>query len=356
MKHKIIGLLIILGILGGLVWFFWIKKEESPDNIIKLYGNVDIRQLNLGFRVSGKLQEMIPEEGDPVEANSVIAILDREPYQDEVNQLEAQIEVDQARLNELLAGTRQEEKGQARAIVEEREASLQNTLSILEKYEKGVEAGVVSKQQYDTAKNQKDQAEASLKAAKQSLKQAINGPRIQDIQAARATLKATKARLDKAINNMSYTILEAPSDAVILTRVKEPGAVVMTGETIYTLSINSPKWIQSYIEEEKLGRIAPGMPVEIKTDSYPDKIYKGQVGFISPVAEFTPKSVETEELRTSLVYRVRFVVKDKENELRQGMPVTAYIYPEQQKTKPANTKNNTSRKKQTNDPNTGQSQ
>jgi HlyD family secretion protein len=331
MKHKLIITIILLGVISGIAWFHYFKTEQKDDKTIKLTGNVDIRQVDLSFRVNGRIDKMIPEEGDSVSAGQVIAMLDKEPYQDEVNQAKASLKVQQARLNELLAGTRYERIKQAKARVEELKANLENLKTISDKYNRGFEAGVISKQQQETSELQIKEAEARLKLANDQLEEAINGPRKQDIDAARASVEAARATLDQTERQYSYTVLDVPSDSVILTRVKEPGAVVQPGETVYTLSINSPKWVKSYIDETRLGKIYPGMQAKISTDSYPDKTYEGQIGFISPEAEFTPKSVETEELRTSLVYRLRVIVQDPENQLRQGMPVTVRLYPDKQK-------------------------
>ena len=112
---------------------------------------------------------------------------------------------------------------------------------------------------------------------------------------------------------------------MILTRIQEPGAIVAEGAPVYTLSLTAPVWVRTYVAEPDLGRIHPGMPAAVTTDSAPDKVYAGQIGFISPVAEFTPKTVETTSLRTDLVYRLRVIVDNPDNGLRQGMPVTVTL-------------------------------
>ena len=106
------------------------------------------------------------------------------------------------------------------------------------------------------------------------------------------------------------------------TRARERGAIVSPGETVFTLTLSSPVWVRTYVNETDLGRVQPDMPAYVTTDSAPKKFYTGHVGFISPTAEFTPKSVETRELRTDLVYRLRIVVDNPDGALRQGMPVT----------------------------------
>ncbi|MEX0643767.1 MAG: HlyD family efflux transporter periplasmic adaptor subunit, partial [Parvularculaceae bacterium] len=145
----------------------------------------------------------------------------------------------------------------------------------------------------------------------------------EDVKAAQAALSAEKAALSLAQRRLSDTDLVAPNDGVILTRVREPGAVVGPGQPIYTLSLTSPVWVRTYVAEPDLGNIRPGAAAVVRTDSGDQ--YDGQIGFISPTAEFTPKSVETKELRTSLVYRVRVIIDNPDDGLRQGMPVTVTL-------------------------------
>ncbi len=322
-KFLIAGVILIS--LAVFAWFYF-TKEKKDSNILTLYGNVDIREVNLSFRIGGRIIKMPFEEGDRVKAGQVLANLDQNEFEDNVNQAKAETMVKQAQLNELLAGTRSEQIAQAEANTREKKATLANSEKLLEKNKLGYEANVVSLQEFQNTQTQVKEAKAKLSSAEQALKEAINGPRKEDIQAARANLEAAKANLSGSMKNIYYTKLISPSNGVILTRVQEPGAVVSATQTVYSLSLNDPKWIQAYIDEVDLGKIYPGMIAEIKTDTYSDKVYKGQIGFISPVAEFTPKSVETKELRTDLVYRLRVIVKDPENELRQGMPVTVNLY------------------------------
>ena len=320
MKKKIIILIILMGLL--LFGFIQYKNSKKDKNILTLYGNVDIRDVNLSFRVAGLIKKMTPEEGDSIKKDQVVAYIDKSQYEDQQNETNAVMLSQKAQLDKLLAGTRDEELQRAKSTVKEREAALVDATLIYNKNKKGFDAGVVSLQNYQSATQQKDENAARLKTAQETLREALNGPRKEDIAAARANLNASKAKLENIKKTVSYTALITPSDGAILTRIKEPGAYVNAGEPVYSLAIKSPKWVQAYVGEENLGKIKPGMTALISNDTYPDKTYTGTVGFVSPTAEFTPKSVETPELRTSLVYRLRLTVKDEKDELRQGMPVT----------------------------------
>jgi HlyD family secretion protein len=119
--------------------------------------------------------------------------------------------------------------------------------------------------------------------------------------------------------------LLAPNAGVVLSRVREKGAIVNAGETVFVVSLTTPVWVRSYVSEPDLGRIKPGMPVVLRSDTPNSQPVSGKIGFIASTAEFTPKTVETRELRTALVYRIRIVADDPDNRLRQGMPMTVTI-------------------------------
>jgi HlyD family secretion protein len=325
MKRRRIVAVLLLILVGSAVWFF-LRRETRPDNgIVNLYGNVDIREVNLGFQVAGRITAMPFEEGDLVKAGQIIARLDPLPFQQSLSQNQAQLSAQSANLAKLLAGTRKEEIAQDRANVAERQTDLANAEALLAKQQAAVQSGAVSRQDYQNALSQRNAAAARLQAAQQALAEALNGPRKQDIQAAQANTKAAQAVMAQAKTQLSYTALTAPSDGIVETRVREPGAVVNPGESVYTLALKTPKWIQAYLEEPDLGRVKAGLKVQIFTDTQPNQPFEGQVGYIAPVAEFTPKNVETQNLRTALVYPMRVIVKDPENRLRQGMPVTLKI-------------------------------
>jgi HlyD family secretion protein len=215
-----------------------------------------------------------------------------------------------------------EEIAQHRADVHQREADLVKAQTLLDKRSAVVCLGGVTQQDYDDALKDRDAAAAQLEAARQILRKDINGPRKEDIWASRANVAAAKAALSQAKTQLSYTKLYAPSAGIIQTRVVEPGAVVSAGQTVFALALDSPKWVWAYLEETDLGRVRAGMKADILTDARPKKPYKAHIGYISPTAEFTPKNVETRQLRTALVYPIRLVVQDPDNILRQGSPAS----------------------------------
>ncbi len=325
MKRRIPILIIIL-LLAGLGLWEVINRFGSRRTVeLRLYGNVDIREVNLGFRVAGRVAEVLRDEGDAVKSAEVLARLDDDPYRREVAQARAQVESARARVQLVEAGNRPQEIAEARAVVREREATAANAERLYKRQEELFATKAISSQERDDAEAKYREAEARLKSGQEQLNLLEAGFRVEDIAQAKAELSRAEAALAVSELHLQDTVLKAPADGVVLTRAQEPGAILQAGTTILTVSLQRPVWVRAYINEPDLGRIHPGMKVKVHTDTRPDKPYAGQIGYISPRAEFTPKNVETTQLRTSLVYRLRIVVEDADEGLRQGMPVTVTL-------------------------------
>lgn len=324
MKKGIALFLVVLLVAGG-AWFLFAHMHGERSRAIQLFGNVDIREVNLGFRVSGRLAEVLRDEGDAVNPGEVVGRLDDEPYRREVDEARGQVGALRARLQLLEAGNRPQEIAQGRALVREREVTAANAERIYKRQQELLSSKTVSVQERDDAEAVAREAEARLNSAREQLNLLEAGFRSEDIAQAKADLARAEATLASAELRVQDTVLKAPSEGVVLTRAQEPGAILQTGTTVLTVSLKRPVWVRAYINEPLLGRIHPGMKVQVYTDSRPTKPYAGQIGYISPRAEFTPKNVETTELRTSLVYRLRVVVDSPDEGLRQGMPVTVTL-------------------------------
>jgi HlyD family secretion protein len=183
-------------------------------------------------------------------------------------------------------------------------------------------SGAQSQRAVDDAVALREETAARLAAAEQSLAGLKRGYRTEEIAAARADLERSEAALARASLALEDTALHAPEAGIVQARVVDPGSMVATGATALVLTRSAETWIRAYVPEPMLGRAVPGAEVQVLTDVRPDRPYKARIGSVSPQAEFTPKSVETTDLRTSLVYRVRLKVEDADQALRQGMPVT----------------------------------
>lgn len=326
MGRRVIGILLIVAVVCAGAFWSWKHKQVTADtHVLALYGNVDIRRVQLGFRVPGRLSEMRFKEGDRVAQGQVLAVLDKTPLDQELTRVSAQRDQAAVQLARLEKGLRVQEIDQARAQVREREAAYRGIDLEYERRQALVATGAVTEQSFDDITARRDQAQAQLDGARAALSLAEEGSRREDVLAAQASLAEAQAAAALAQTRVSDTELTAPNAGILLTRVEEPGAVVGAGQTVAVLSLTDPVWIRTYLAEPDLGRVWPGMKAEVVTDTRPDQPYHGHVGHISPEAEFTPKQVETPQLRTDLVFRVRVIVDNPDEGLRQGMPVTVIL-------------------------------
>ncbi len=319
----LLGIIIIAGIAG----YWWYTHRPAENGALLLQGNVEVRQVNLGFKVAGRIEHLNVDEGDVVHAGQTLASLEKIYFEEALAQLRAQRDQAASNFTKLQTGNRPEEIAQAEALVAEREATLTNARITRERAEQLLKTPAGSQKTFDDAAAAERQATAQLNSARQALQLQKIGFRKEDIELAKAQLGEREASLKVAERQLADADLIAPSDGTVLSRVREVGAIVAAGDTVYVLSLTSPVWVRTYVSEPDLGRIRPGMEVEVSTDTPGDKTYKGRIGFISTTAEFTPKTVETTELRTALVYRLRVVVNEDSGSLRQGMPVTVRVPP-----------------------------
>jgi HlyD family secretion protein len=325
-RRMLLGALAVIAVLAALCTYLWQQRGANDPNAgFSLSGNVDVHQVELAFRVSGRISAVKVQEGDKVSAGQVLAELDPVPFQTDVNSAKADLAQAQAQLDKTRRGFRVEEVAQARATVAQRSADLENARVTLQRQEQLVASGLVTHQQIDDAQARVHMSEAALANSRAQLTLELRGSRIEDIEAQEAVVAAAQARLEKAQTALADATLLAPNNGIISVRARELGAIVQAGQTVYTLTLNDPVWIRAYVPQPRLGRIKPGMSVGITIDSMPGKQYAGTVGFISPEAEFTPKTVQTEQVRDDLVYRIRVIATDPDNVFRQGMPVTVLI-------------------------------
>ena len=272
-KRLFVSIVVVILLAFGGWKLFQMTSKEIVGDVLTLYGNVDIRDVVLSFRVSGRIAEMRFEEGDRIAKGTIVATLDKDTFAEDL--------------------------AMAKAELAEAEAAFRNAERAYKRSAKLVKTGAVPLSLYDEALAARDESRAKVQTA--------------------------KTRVAKTETALEDTKIKAPADGTILTRVREPGSIVSAGQPVYTLAVDNPVWIRTYVAEPDLGRIYPGQPAKVYTDSRPDQPYAGQIGFISPQAEFTPKNVETTQLRTDLVYRLRVIVDNPDRGLRQGMPVTVKI-------------------------------
>jgi HlyD family secretion protein len=303
------------------------RRSGDRSAPLTLYGNVDIREVQLAFQDAGRIRALPVDEGARVAAGQVVAELDPTRYQFELQRLNGEVAAQTQVLARLRQGSRPQEVARARAAAAAARASLADAETQLARKQQLRTVNRISMQEVDTARTRVETLQANLRAAEEEVSLVVEGPRREDIAAAEAGLAALEAARDLAAQRLEDTRLLAPAAGVIRTRILEPGAMAAPGAPVFTLALTDPLWVRAYISEPDLGLVHEGMRAEVRTDTLPDKTYQGWVGFISSTAEFTPKTVETTELRTKLVYRARIFVCDPQEELRLGMPVTVTLQP-----------------------------
>ena len=327
MIKRIIPGLIVLAALG-LAW--WLTHRHAASREIVLYGNIDLREVDLAFNDSQRVASVLVHEGDSVRKGQVLARLDTSRLEPQLAQAQAQAAAQRAVVDRLHHGSRPQEIAQARANLALAQADgrqARDNYRRLQTVFNSSAGRAVSRQELDDAKAQADVSDAKLAVSRKALQLALIGPRKEDIAQAEATLDGEEAQVALLKQELADADLRAPLDAVVRSRIAEPGDMASPQKTALTLAITDPKWVRAYVSEADLGRVRTGMPATVAVDSFPGKRFEGWVGFISPEAEFTPKTVQTQELRSSLVYEIRVFVKDPGDLLRLGMPATVYLSP-----------------------------
>ncbi len=325
MTRKPLLLIPVLLIAGGLYYWYASDHSAETDGQLTLYGNVEIREAQLAFNGSEHIAEILVEEGQRVSQGQPLARLHTELLDAELAQAKALLGAKQANLDKLLAGSRKEEIERARAQVTAAQARAKSSRDTYQRLKSLLARKLASDEDVEAARATADAAAAELEAALQTLSLLQQGPRQEDIAIARAEVAAARAALALAEQRVADATLTAPEAGIIRDRLLEPGEFVTPQNPVLSLALIEPIWVRAYLPETALGRVKPGMAAQIRSDSYPDKTYPGWVGYISPTAEFTPKNVETPELRTRLVYQLRVFTCNPDQELRLGMPATVIL-------------------------------
>jgi HlyD family secretion protein len=317
---------VFLIVVGAALW--WTLGGHRERTELTLYGNVDLRQVELPFNGNERIAAVLVQEGERVRLGQLLARLDTGRLAPQVARAEADVAVQQQAVDRLHHGNRPEEIAQARANVQAAAADAANARAQFQRLQSLSETSAgkaVSRQDMDAARAALDNAAARLAVSQKALALQLAGPRAEDVAQGEAQLRADQAQLALLQQQLKDADLLAPLDAVVRSRIVEPGEMASPQKSAFTLAITDPKWVRAYVGELDLGSVHEGMQAAVTVDAFKDRRFPGWVGFISPVAEFTPKAVETTELRSSLVYEIRVFVKDPADELRLGMPATVHL-------------------------------
>ena len=320
--------LVLVAVAIGLLFLWWHDRRTQSGTEVELFGNVDLRQVDLPFNDSERVSEVLVQEGDRVQRGQVLARLDTSRLAPQVARAEADLAAQQQVVNRLHHGSRPAEIDQARANVAAAQADAVNARAQYERLRnlaQSTAGRALSQQDLDTAKAAFDAAEARLVVNQKALALEVAGPRAEDVAQGEAQLRSQQAALALLQQQLMDAELRAPLDAIVRSRIVEPGEISSPQKSAFTLAIIDPKWVRAYVSETQRGHVHEGMKATVSVDAFPDRSFDGWLGFISPTSEFTPKSVETPDLRTSLVYEVRVFVKDPDNALGLGSPATVHL-------------------------------
>lgn len=324
LKRIFIGVL-VLAVLAGLLYYFLTRDRDRENPYLKVSGNIETTEANVGFKVSGRILVLAVEEGDWVEKGKVIARLDDEDLRYRFEQARASLKASQVRLDKLLAGSRPEEIREAEAGLHQARFEFENKKRNYERMKALFERGVIPKETLDNAETGFKIAEAAMERARENYQLVKIGPRREDIEDARAQREQARANLKLIETQLGYTVLTSPLSGVVLVKSSEVGEVVNPGTSVLTIGDIENVWLRGYVPETELGRIKWGQEVTVTTDLQPQKEYKGKISFISSQAEFTPKQIQTEKERVTLVYRIKVDLPNPNRELKPGMPADGKI-------------------------------
>ncbi|MFB3883584.1 MAG: HlyD family secretion protein [Thermodesulfobacteriota bacterium] len=324
MRRIFLIIFIVIGLLG-LLFYFFTRDEKKGENLLRVSGNIETTEVDVGFKISGRIVSRFFEEGDWVEKGKVLAKLDDEDLRQRLELAKATLRSADARLSKLLAGSRPEEIREAEAALNQAKFDLENKQIQYERIKALFEKRVIPKEALDNAETGYNIARASLHRAMENYQLVKEGPRREDIEDARAQVEQARASLKLAETQYGYAVLYAPISGVVLVKSGEIGEVVNPGTPIVTLGEIKSVWLKAYIPETELSRVKWGQEVSVTTDLQPQKVYKGRISFISSQAEFTPKQIQTEKERVTLVYRIKVDIPNPDRELKPGMPADGKI-------------------------------
>jgi len=335
MKKRVIIIVfaVLLVGVGSLVYF---GQWQSQRGELYYSGTIEATNSNLAFQVSGRVINVAVREGYAVKKDQLLAELDPTEFQSKKEQAQAN-HARSINTRDQLATILHIYKSTLPADVVRAETNVTSARDVMDdaqknyqRYEQLFKRGVVTEKErdsvklnYDTAKSRLDDAEAALRQAKSNLKKVEATEK--EIEAAVSQIRQAKAAFEQSDIQLQYTRLLAPYNGIITSRNVEPGEVVSPGREVLTMADLETVDLKIFVDETEIGKVKPGQDVDVKIDTFPNKVYKGKVTFISPEGEFTPKIIQTKKERVKLVYLVKVSIPNPSFELKSGMPADAWL-------------------------------
>lgn len=322
-RIRILIPVLIVAVLG-VVW--WRVDSGADADSVLASGTVEATEAQLSFQAAGRIVAIHAREGDAVTAGDLLATLDTMELAANRRLAQAQLDAARANLRAMEGGSRPAEIAGAEAAAAAARAQYEEAVRERRRAERLYEGGALSAQAVERARTAEGVAEAGLQQANDRLTLVREGPRRESVDAARAAVAQAEAGLARALALLEHTRITAPFSGVIAVRYREPGEAVSPGLPVVSLRALDDRWVRIYVREDRVGTVRLGQPAEIRTDSWPDRAFRGVVEFISSEAEFTPRAVQTTEERTKLVYAVKVRVEgDEEGALKPGLPADVVL-------------------------------
>lgn len=322
-KHIIIVAALVIVVSTAL--YAALRLRKADDGNIRVSGNIEVTSVEVSFKIPGRVTERPVDEGELVTAGEIVARLDPADLLQEAASRRAEAQAAHAQVTELETGFRKEEIAQAEAALRRIAAEAERLRIDFGRQKNLYRKEVISARDFDASRAAYQSSQASVREARERLNLLRNGPRKETIEQARARLRSAEALQALAETRLAYATLVSPASGLVLSKNIEPGEQVAVGTPVITIGKLDEVWLRAYISETDLGKVQVGQQATVTTDSFPGKKYPGTITFISPEAEFTPKSVQTEKERVKLVYRIKITIPNQANELKPGMPADAEL-------------------------------
>ncbi|GMV06757.1 MAG: hemolysin secretion protein D [Gemmatimonadota bacterium] len=328
MNKRIRIVIPVLVVAVAVTAWILLRDGAGDGDGITASGTVEATEADLGFQVPGRVLEIAAREGDAVSGGQELARLDLVELEAARAAVSAQVDAAQARLAELRRGSRPEEVAQAEAGARAAGQRADDARRDAERTRRLFEGGAVSQQALDKAETALEVAEAGRRQAYEALALVRQGPRAETVAAQAALVEQARANVARAEATLANGVIVAPFPGRVTVRHREPGETVSPGAPVLTLLDPDDRWVRIYVREDQIGAVHVGMSAEIRSDTYPDKVYRGEVTFIGSEAEFTPRNVQTTEERIKLVYPVKVrILEDPGFELKPGIPADVTLRP-----------------------------
>jgi HlyD family secretion protein len=299
--------------------------NKDDKNTITASGTIEAVNVTVSSKSNGQIKNIPVEEGDRIKKGDLLLEIDHDMLDIQLRQAEAGVELANAQLNLLLSGARKEDIKQSEELLKQAKINLDNAKLDKERAEELYNSNAVTKKQLDDAQARYDLTSAQYNSAKENLRKVKTIIRPQEIDQARANLKRSIAQVDLLKKSIEDCKVFSPVDGIISKKYIEIGENVAMGTSLFKISNLETVNLVIYVSEIDLGNIKPGQKADITVDSFKDKVFQGEIIFISPEAEFTPKNIQTPDERTKLVFAVKIQISNKNFDLKPGMPADAKI-------------------------------